>query len=190
MTRPEPEKREPPAQKPVRLPNELKRLDRSVTYLLHRADQLATGYFREEMGALGLTRARFTALLALARTPGLNQKQLAIATGIDTSTLTELIRRLEEQKLIARKRQDGSRRGYALLLTASGKRKLKNARASAAMADRRIMTTIDKADRRTLLECLMTLNEILKTHEKQERAAIAAGAASRHKTRRASLRRS
>ncbi len=188
MNTPEPEKQLPAAQKPVRLPNELKKLDRSVTYLLHRADQLATGYFREEMGAIGLTRARFTALLALARKPGLNQKQLAIATGIDTSTLTGLIRRMEEQKLITRKRQHGSRRGYALILTTSGKRKLKNARASAAMADRRIMTAIDKADRRVLLDCLMTLNEILKTGEKNERAAITT---SRHKARarRAALKR-
>jgi DNA-binding MarR family transcriptional regulator len=189
MTPSGPDKKEASAPRPVRLPNELKKLDRSVTYLLHRADQLATGYFREEMGALGLTRARFTALLALARKPGLNQKQLAIATGIDTSTLTELIRRMEEQKLIARKRQDGSRRGYALSLTASGKRKLKNARASAAMADRRIMTAIDKTDRRVLLDCLMTLNDILKTGEKQARAAITA---SHHKARarRAALKRS
>ena len=78
----------------------------------------------------------------IARTPGHNTQQtLAAETGIDRSTLSELVRRMIKRGWITRRRNRHDARGYTIELTADGRAALNsaiwiNAKALAAMRDR------------------------------------------------------
>lgn len=156
--------------KKIRLPTELKKLDRSPVWLLHRAEQLATEIFTHEMGVIGLTRSQFMALLCLQRRPGISQKELAEEAGTDNSTMAEMAARLAEAGLIERVRAGQGKRGFTLSLTVSGKRKLKNAQYRAAQADRNFLFNLDPEQRSVMLAGLIKLNEALKKLEKASKA--------------------
>ncbi len=155
-----------PPPRSVRLPRELKKSDRSMTYLLHRAQQLARDIFREEMGVIGFTRRQFTFLLTLSNHPGLSQKELAAEMGADVSTIAELSQRMEAMGLIIRERRPSSPRGFNLTLTLSGKRRLKNARLAAARADRALLKIFPAQDQRAVLTGLMAMAELITEREK------------------------
>ncbi len=158
---------EPP--RSVRLPKELVKLDRSMAHLLHRAQQLATEIFREEMGSIGLTRPQFAFLLSILRNPGLGQKELAAQMGADTSTIAEIAARMEACGYISREPRPGSPRGVQLDLTLAGKRRLKRARQAAARADRVLLHLFPAGDRRAVLTGLMNLSDEMGKREKERR---------------------
>ncbi len=153
----------------VRLPRELGKLDRSMAHLLHRAQQLATEVFREEMGRIGLTRPQFSFLLTVSRQPGLGQKELAAKMGADTSTIAEIAARMEACGYITRAPRQGSPRGVCLHLSPAGKRRLKRARRAAANADRFLLHLFPSEDRRAVLTGLMRLSAEIDRREKQRR---------------------
>ncbi|HHK73719.1 MAG TPA: MarR family transcriptional regulator [Rhizobiales bacterium] len=158
---------EPP--RSVRLPSELGKLDRSMAHLLHRAQQLATEVFREEMGRIGLTRPQFSFLLTISRQPGLGQKELAAQMGADTSTIAEIASRMEACGYITREPRPGSPRGVCLHLSPAGKRRLKRARRAAASTDRFLLHLFPAKDRRAILTGLMRLSEEIERREKERR---------------------
>ena len=71
-----------------------RRLDRSSLHLLHRAGQRAGEVFAREMGS-DLTPRQYAVLASVAKSEGLSQTDLVAATGIDRSTLADVVRRAE-----------------------------------------------------------------------------------------------
>jgi len=67
--------------------------------------------------ALGLTQARWMALLELSRADGLTQRELAATLGVEGPTLVRLLDGLEEQGLIERQSCPDDRRVNRLRLT-------------------------------------------------------------------------
>ncbi len=57
-----------------------------------------------------------------------NQTELIAKTGVDRSTLSDLVRRLNKKGLVTRKRPKEDARAYRVTITADGKTKLKAAR--------------------------------------------------------------
>ena len=95
-------------------------LHAAVGHLLRRSQQRAVDLFVEEVGEDGPTPRQFAVLLSVHQNPGVSQTDLVRTTGIDRSTLTEILRRLGRRGLIRRERQPGDRRTNALHLTAEG----------------------------------------------------------------------
>src|SRR5688572_708168 len=71
------------------------RLGRSPIHLLHRAGQCAEDIFRAEMGDRDLTPRQLAVLTATSEDEGLSQTGLVERTGIDRSTLADMVRRLQ-----------------------------------------------------------------------------------------------
>lgn len=140
----------------VRMPRKLARLERSIAYLLHRSEQLATNAFNTELAALGLTRPQFTLLLTISLHPKSSQKDMSALTGFDQSTLGNVTTRLEERGLVLRTRKPGSPRGFLLSLTRKGNNALDKAKTLAANADRELLHAIPHDERRIVLNALMT----------------------------------
>ena len=61
-----------------------------------------------------------------------NQLRIVEATGMDRSTLTEVLRRLELRKLVARKRDKNDRRSLHVTLTGTGQELISNEQVRAA----------------------------------------------------------
>ena len=79
-------------------------LTASLTHLLHRACQVADSVFNEEAGATGLTTRQFAVLVAVSSNRDISQTGLVQVTGIDRSTVAEIVKRLLRRGLIKRKR--------------------------------------------------------------------------------------
>ena len=91
------------------------RLALSPSHLLHRAEQLAAERFAQLVGG-AVTLRQFAVLAAIAESPGLSQSDLARATGVDRSTLADLMARMEKRGWVMRTPSSADGRAYAVLL--------------------------------------------------------------------------
>src|SRR5262245_13882325 len=66
-------------------------LSSSPSHLLHRAQQFAADRFAAAVEGESITQRQFAVLVGVAAKEGLTQTDLVNATGIDRSTLAELV---------------------------------------------------------------------------------------------------
>ena len=131
-----------------------KTLDESPTHLLHRAGQRASDVFAEEIANKDLTPRQFAILLAVAQNEGASQTTLVHETGIDRSTLADVVRRMLKKGLLQRRRTREDARAYAVKLTERGRATLEAAQPAAQRADSRLLEYLDKRQRQAFLEAL------------------------------------
>ena len=133
-------------------------LERSATHLIHRVGQCATDIFQVEAGESGLTPRQFAVLMTIADTiaeeEGLTQTDLAERTGIDRSTLADIVARLLSRGLIHRRRAKEDGRAYAIKLTSQGWKGLRDAEPGAATTDSRLLAVLPPGKRQEFLDIL------------------------------------
>jgi len=132
-------------------------LESSPTHLLHRVLQLALDYHTEAAGPEGLTQRQYAVLAAAAGKSGLTQSELVRATGIDRSTLAELVARMEARGLIARERSTADARANAVHLTDAGREALDGGADPASQADERLLAALPAKKRAGFVKLLATL---------------------------------
>jgi DNA-binding MarR family transcriptional regulator len=136
---------------------DVKQFTRSPSHLLKRAAQFSNHIYMEEVGKLGLTHRQFTVLLAVDNNDGKSQTELVKVTGIDRSTLADLVSRLLAQGYLQRRRTKDDGRTNAIRITAIGKKALKTAQPGAEEVDRLLMSLIPASDRKNFLDSLALL---------------------------------
>ncbi|MFZ1992268.1 MAG: MarR family winged helix-turn-helix transcriptional regulator, partial [Alphaproteobacteria bacterium] len=99
-------------------------LDNSPAHLLRRATQYANDIYASEVGEDALTARQFAVLLTVEEHDGLSQTDLVNMTGIDRSTLADMISRMLKKELLRRRRTDDDARANSVSITTSGKRAL------------------------------------------------------------------
>jgi DNA-binding MarR family transcriptional regulator len=119
----------------------------SISHLLHRAVQIAADLHSEQAGPEGLTPRQFAVLAAIAETEGATQSQLVRSTGVDRSTLAELLTRLMTRGLVSRLRSPGDARANQVSLTETGRALLAAAQPLAEAADLALLSRLPE-DRR------------------------------------------
>jgi len=129
-------------------------LDRSPSHLLHRALQLALDIYAAETGPGAVTQRQWALLTAVAANPGCTQSDLVRATGIDRSTLAELVARLIGKALLARERSNVDGRANTVTLTPAGQQAVDEAAPRVAAADRRILGLLPSGKRDPFLKIL------------------------------------
>ena len=129
----------------------------AVGHLLRRSQQRAVDLFVEEVGEDGPTPRQFAVLLSVHQNSGISQTDLVRMTGIDRSTLTEILRRLGRRGLIRRERQAGDRRTNALHLTVEGLTAMESAIDAVERAQERILAPIPAGERRAAMRVLEKL---------------------------------
>lgn len=129
-------------------------LNRSATHLLHRAGQRAADIFSDETQGGGLTPRQFVVLTAASQEEGLTQTELVERTGIDRSTLADIVARLLSRGLIQRRRAKDDARAYAIKVSAQGAKALRDAQPAAAAADSKLLASLPPAKRQDFLESL------------------------------------
>jgi len=129
-------------------------LSRSATHLLHRAGQRAADIFADEAQLGGLTPRQFAVLVVVSEQEGLTQSDLVMRTGIDRSTLADIVARLLSRGLIQRRRAKYDGRAYAIKLSAQGARALREAQPAAAATDMRLLASLPPGKRQDFLESL------------------------------------
>jgi len=133
-------------------------LARSPSHLLHRALQLALDVYGEEVGA-GLTQRQYAVLAAVAADEGLTQTDLVRATGIDRSTLADMIARMIEKGYLGRERSTLDARAKTVRLTEKGRDALGETAPRVADADSRIMGHLTAGKRDAFITALSVLSK-------------------------------
>lgn len=133
-------------------------LSQSVSHLLHRAQQLAADSFSRKAGDDGVTLRQFAVLAAVAEKPGQSQTDLVKATGVDRSTLADMISRMEKRGWVTRKTAAKDARAKSVTLTAAGKKTLSQSTPFAQAADDAVLNAVPKAKREALMATLEALS--------------------------------
>ena len=126
----------------------------SAVHLLHRAGQCADEMFLTSLSSRAMTPRQFAVLKAVEGSQEPSQTTLVDVTGIDRSTIADIVRRLVERGLLQRRRTRRDARMYALRLTAKGQTALHNAEPAAATTDEKLLASLAPAERSAFLDAL------------------------------------
>jgi DNA-binding MarR family transcriptional regulator len=135
-------------------------LERSPSHLLHRALQLALDIYAEETGPDAVTQRQYAVLSAVAAHEGLTQTDLVRATGIDRSTLADLVARMIGKSLLARQRSIADARANTVRLTDEGRGALDAVKPRVAAADARILKLLPTRKRDAFLGVLRDMGRV------------------------------
>ena len=160
-------------------------LERSPSHLLHRALQHALDIYVEAVGPGAPTQRQFAVLSAVASNEGLTQTDLVRATGIDRSTMADLVARMLTKGLLARRRSSSDGRANAVRLTEKGRAALAEAQPKVAAADEQILAMIPARARESFLSVLLGLSEAAERSEARGAAAPETEKAAKKRKRKA-----
>ncbi|HEX3429960.1 MAG TPA: MarR family transcriptional regulator [Rhizomicrobium sp.] len=117
------------------------------SHLLRRCYQYFGDLFVQQSGDKDLTRQQYLVLTALDQHDGASQTTLVEATGIDRSTLAEMVRRMLARELVSRSRTETDARANAIFITPLGRRTLRSARLAAERAERSFLEPLPPSER-------------------------------------------
>ena len=133
------------------------KLERSAYHLLKRAAQFAADKYSANAGKSGLTQRQFIVLTVVDANDGVSQTELVKQSGIDRSTLADMISRLTAQGYLKRKRSRNDARTNVVRLTATGRRAMNAMQPNAAEVDKKILSVIPTAKRKIFMDLLLIL---------------------------------
>ena len=134
-------------------------LSASPTHLLHRALQLALDFHTEAAGPAAVTQRQFTVLAAAGQAEGLTQNDLVRATGIDRSTLADLVARMLTKGLLERERSSTDARANTVRLSPTGRLALAAGSEASSAADQKLLNLMPSKRRDGFIKSLTSLAE-------------------------------
>jgi DNA-binding MarR family transcriptional regulator len=142
-------------------------LTQSPGHQLRRVQQYLFDLYSQEIRGEDLTPRQFTVLLTVEQNEGLSQTDLVRLTGIDRSTLADMISRLLKRDLLARKRTEDDQRANSVRITASGRRVLKSVMPAVMKAEARILDPIPAGKRAEFLRLLAMIADAASVEEEK-----------------------
>jgi DNA-binding MarR family transcriptional regulator len=132
-------------------------VDHSIIHLLHRASQRAAEIFAVETKEFDLTARQYAVITTVAAHEGLSQTDLVRMTGIDRSTLADVVQRLLKRGVIQRERTTRDGRTYAVSLSDEGRDLLVAIRPFAKKADKAVVTMLGNENTKAIASQLAKL---------------------------------
>ncbi|MFB2555582.1 MarR family winged helix-turn-helix transcriptional regulator [Herbiconiux liangxiaofengii] len=106
---------------PAPAPSAASPLDAMLCFALYRASNAVAQAYRDALAPWNLTYTQYIALVALSTAPdGLTVGALGTRLGLDSGTLSPMLRRLDERGLVSRERRDPDERRVTVTLTDTG----------------------------------------------------------------------
>ncbi|MEO0617872.1 MAG: MarR family transcriptional regulator [Pseudomonadota bacterium] len=123
-----------------------------IFHMLHRAEQRAKMLFADEAKGLDLTVRQLVILSVVSKHDGLMQTDIVRLTGIDRSTVTELIGRMANRGLLTRSRNQRDARAYVVQVSELGAERLREAEDASKRAGERFLAALPDAQRVDFVE--------------------------------------
>jgi DNA-binding MarR family transcriptional regulator len=139
------------------------RLDLSPLHLLHRVRQRASELFQTEMEGIDLTARQYVILVAASCKDGLNQQDIIDSTGIDRSTVSQVVQTMTRKGLLKRRRTREDARAYAITLTDHGRDVLKASDPIVGRIDEALVAALPSARASAFLESLRAIADAAPT---------------------------
>ncbi len=127
---------------------------------LRNAQSAAESAFARLSGKTILA-GHYTILMLIRNNPGQNQTTLAKTVKLDRSTMVPILDQFERLGWVQRQPFAGDRRAYALHLTKTGEKKLKELDVKVKKMESHITKKLGKSDKEQLVKLLKTLQDIL-----------------------------
>jgi DNA-binding MarR family transcriptional regulator len=96
------------------------RLEDQVCFALYTASRAVTNLYRPMLDELGLTYPQYLVMLVLWERKSITVKELGAALRLDTGTLSPLLKRMETNGLVRRRRRHDDERSVEITLTEAG----------------------------------------------------------------------
>ena len=132
-------------------------LSQAPSHMLRRCVQYANDLFSRETGASDLTKQQFIVLAAVEQNEGASQTDLVALTGIDRSTLAEMVRRMIEKGHLMRERTEADQRANAVRVAPLGRKALRGARSAGDKVERTLLASLPVADRAKFAKMLSAI---------------------------------
>jgi len=149
-----------PAQKaPAKFPT----LDEKLCFALYSSSLAMLQTYKTAFASVGLTYTQYLVMLVLWEGDGVTIKHLADRLGLDSGSVTPLVKRLEEAGFVTRLRDPGDERNRCIELTREGRalqKKAEQASNEFVMACR-----LEMAEGAELRDTLQTLAQTLRQNE-------------------------
>jgi DNA-binding MarR family transcriptional regulator len=118
----------------------------------------------EALSGEEVVQLEYGSLVCLEIEPGIDQRRLAEAMGIDPSHASLIVERLHSKGLIERHIKDGDRRARELYLTAKGRKLWRRIRPKTSAANERVLAPLAPDERELLLDLLIRVIEGNRAH--------------------------
>jgi len=141
---------------------------RGPGFLVRRLQQVSLSIFHEHLQSLDITPLQMTVLLMLQIEDGLEQVAVAARARVDTSTLKDVVNRLETKGLLKREPGLEDRRTRRLFLTPDGRALLQQAQPEARRASQVLLAPLAAAERKQFLEMM---ERLVTAHEDNQLAS-------------------
>jgi len=135
-------------------------------HLVRRLQQIAVAIFMTETAEFGITPVQYSALLAVRNHRGIDQTTLTEIIAYDRSTIGEVVKRLENKRLIRRATGNEDRRAKLLYITPAGRRLLSRLKKVVDTAQDRIVAPLTDDDRATFMRIMRTLVDLNNDHSR------------------------
>lgn len=132
-------------------------LNQSPTHLVHRVAQCAGDIFHAQSKDHDLTPRQVAVLTIVAQNEGLSQTDIVALTGIDRSTVADVVRRMKKKGLLDRRRTREDTRTYAVTLTNEGKRVVRTIDSLAKKVDEQLLAALSAKDRLIFINSLQSI---------------------------------
>jgi DNA-binding MarR family transcriptional regulator len=137
-------------------------LSQSPGFVIRRLQQVAVSIFIESLRAHGVTPIQYTILRVARHNPGIDQASLAARSVLDTSTVMDVLRRLEARGLVERGQGLRDRRTRSVTLTREGAALLDTAEPQVNQSRSKLLAPLSAAERETLF---VIVGKLLAAHE-------------------------
>ena len=112
-------------------------LENDFSFLLYRASNSQTSVYRELLKPFGITYTQYLVLMVLREQGDVSVTMLANIIGLSKATMSPLLQRMEEKKLLNREFEVGNERQKRVYLTKTG---LKLSNESAKVTEEAFLT--------------------------------------------------
>jgi DNA-binding MarR family transcriptional regulator len=154
------------------------RYESMAGHLLRRCHQIAVAIFLDECEAFELTPLQFAVLDSLRANGPQDQVTLGGAVALDRTTISLVIRKLEQRQLVRREKSAQDKRAKIVTITATGKALTDAALRAVQSAQQRIVAPLDDAESGLLLQLLAKMaqgnNSLSRAPEKMQRHGASA----------------
>lgn len=129
----------------------------AIGFLLQRAHNALRTSLMAELAGTNLHLGHIAILASALNTPGLSQRALSLATGIEKSSVVLFVDMLEREGWLRRELHPSDRRTHALYVTEAGLAQLAQIGPKLRDTEERFLSALSQAERQALADSLTKL---------------------------------
>lgn len=135
--------------------------DKTIDYVLRATWQAVSRMYNEEASKYGGTMATGFVLLSLDKEEGTPSTALGPKMGMEATSLTRILKNMEEKGLIIRKKNPNDGRGVLIYLTDFGREKRDLSKNTVLRFNETIKETISEDKLNHFMEVAETINDLI-----------------------------